>query len=151
MLAHCLAKESPYRCRWTATRVEPGSTVLPDDPELFIAGNQLLQHTGFNQINVIWFTFRWTEVVLTNCIWLEEHLIPWWNVGLTHHVGPHGGHFSSNAERKEASHPVSREYVRIQSVMEADVRELDIQCLPTTPTPHFCALIGSLFHVLTHH
>lgn len=70
---------------------------------------------------------------------------------MTHHVGPHGGHFSSNAERKEASHPVSREYVRIQSVMEADVRELDIQCLPTTPTPHFCALIGSLFHVLTHH
>lgn len=50
---------------------------------------------------------------------------------------PHGGHFISNAERKEASHPVSREYARIQSVMEGDVRELDIQCLPTTPTPRW--------------
>lgn len=59
---------------------------------------------------------------------------------------PHGGHFISSAERKEAPHPVSRELCEdTQSVMEGNVRESDIQRLPTTPTP------GPLFHVLTHH
>lgn len=69
---------------------------------------------------------KWTEAVLTTSPYNESNC---W--------GPCGCRFISSAERKEASHPVSTEYVRIQIVVEGDVRELDIQCLPTTQAPHW--------------
>lgn len=75
---------------------------------------------------------NWSYVIDPHCTCCVE----------SDYLTPHGGHFTtwrfiSIAEWKAASRPVSMEYVRMQIVVEGEVRELDIQRLPTSPVLHF--------------